>query len=336
MDTKELKNTYKIIQNKLASCQNEKRNIVLKKTTKRTLLQESQHVLQNHLVNALTENLKKKKKISMDKNQENLKSIISSSSSITTNIENDSRESSPVNQQPINEFDMIKCHGWIMDRRVWIQVQSHALNTTETHIRCLPNKFIPETTCLNKCNNDEYQHLFLCFDLLPDIQINEIQSELRIYCNYKQGSQIYSSKTCLIEWFDEKNLMWFDLLSISSSQIVLQAYFPYYISVKNLQKITDSYQLNQLIKHSQPLNQEFLFIQNQFTLMKIDAKLINIYALSSTSISFILNILNNIELTSISKEISRDFIVSTSEYYVSPNYKTRAKVSLITSQLFAI
>jgi hypothetical protein len=70
--------------------------------------------------------------------------------------------------------------------------------------------------------------------------------------------------------------------------------------------------------------------------MKIDAKLINIYALSSTSISFILNILNNIELTSISKEISRDFIVSTSEYYVSPNYKTRAKVSLITSQLFAI
>ena len=63
----------------------------------------------------------------MDKNQENLKSIISSSSSITTNIENDSRESSPVNQQPINEFDMIKCHGWIMDRRVWIQVQSHAL-----------------------------------------------------------------------------------------------------------------------------------------------------------------------------------------------------------------
>lgn len=60
----------------------------------------------------------------MDKNQGNLKSIISFP---TTNIGNESREASPVNQQPISGFDMVKCHGWIMNRRVWIQVQGQAL-----------------------------------------------------------------------------------------------------------------------------------------------------------------------------------------------------------------
>lgn len=65
----------------------------------------------------------KKKRISMDKNQGNLKSIISSSA----DIENESKDISPANPQSINGFDMVKCHGWIMNRRVWIQVLGHAL-----------------------------------------------------------------------------------------------------------------------------------------------------------------------------------------------------------------
>ncbi|CEP10266.1 hypothetical protein [Parasitella parasitica] len=105
---------------------------------------------------------------------------------------------------------MVKCYGWIMNsRRVWLQAQGHALNTTQAHICCLPNKFIPETAKLNRRNSDEPQHLFLCFELLPDVQVGDLQAELRAYCSYTQGSQTFSSETCAIEWLDETDLSWF-------------------------------------------------------------------------------------------------------------------------------
>lgn len=80
-----------------------------------------------------------------------------------------------------------------------------------TRLCCLPNRCLPETTCLNKCNNDEYQRLFLCFDLLPDARVEDIQSTLRTYCSYQLGTQTLSTETCLIEWLDEKNLSWFGM-----------------------------------------------------------------------------------------------------------------------------
>lgn len=94
-----------------------------------------------------------------------------------------------------------------------IPVYRHA-NVQQTHLCCLPNRFLPETTCLNKCSNAEYQRLFLCFDLLPDTCIDDVQSELRIYCNYQQGTQTLSTETCLIEWLDGKNLSWFGMFCV--------------------------------------------------------------------------------------------------------------------------
>ncbi|KAI8642392.1 hypothetical protein BD408DRAFT_416712 [Parasitella parasitica] len=204
MDTTQLKNTYKIIQDKLRSCQNEKRNITTRKATKRTLLQESHYVLQNHLVNALTENVTKIKRISLDKDQGALIPIIpNSSSSGGGGI--DIKDTLPAQQA--HGFTIIKCRGWFINRRVWLQAQGHALNITQAHICCLPNKFIPETAHLNKCSSDGPQHLFLCFDLLPDVRVGDIQSELRAYCSYRQASQPFSSETCAIEWLED--LSWF-------------------------------------------------------------------------------------------------------------------------------
>ncbi|KAL7310437.1 hypothetical protein PS15m_009941 [Mucor circinelloides] len=331
--TAELKHTYRIIQKKLDACQKQKRLIVQKKTVKRTLLQESQHVLQNHLVHALTENMPRKQRILLDNQQDNLIPIFSSG---TTAFRGSQVQSNTAPDQPNHGYEMVQCRGWIMDRRVWLQATCHALhaNVQQTHLCCLPNRFLPETTCLNKCSNAEYQRLFLCFDLLPDTCIDDVQSELRIYCNYQQGTQTLSTETCLIEWLDGKNLSWFDSLSISSSQVILQAYFPCQISVKNV----DAYHFNQLMKHSQPLNDLFSYIQDHHTLIQIRANnAIAIYALNYTSLSFIVRLLgSNAKMTSITKDATRNLVVSTSEYYVSPNYKTRARVSLMTSQLFAI
>ncbi|KAL7324589.1 hypothetical protein PS15p_209763 [Mucor circinelloides] len=211
--TAELKHTYRIIQKKLAACQKQKRLIVQKKTVKRTLLQESQHVLQNHLVHALTENMPRKQRILLDNQQDNLIPIFSSG---TTAFRGSQVQSNTAPDQPNHGYEMVQCRGWIMDRRVWLQATCHALhaNVQQTHLCCLPNRFLPETTCLNKCSNAEYQRLFLCFDLLPDTCIDDVQSELRIYCNYQQGTQTLSTETCLIEWLDGKNLSWFGMFCV--------------------------------------------------------------------------------------------------------------------------
>ncbi|KAL0138002.1 hypothetical protein V8B55DRAFT_1439343 [Mucor lusitanicus] len=217
----ELERTYRIIQDKLAACQAQKRLIVQKKTVKRTLLQESQHVLQNHLVYALTENMPKKQRISLDNQQDNLIPIVSSS---TTSSQKPSITITTTTTAAQHDYQIVKCRGWLMDRRVWLQATCHALQQTSVQhaqLCCVPNRFLPETTCLNRCNSDAYQqHLFLCFDLLPDTQPDDItqQSTLRVYCRYQQqqpqGTQTLSTETCLIEWLDGKNLSWFGMFFI--------------------------------------------------------------------------------------------------------------------------
>ncbi|CAO3638086.1 unnamed protein product [Mucor fragilis] len=281
----ELKRTYRIIQDKLAACQKQKRLIVQKKTAKRTLLQESQHVLQKHLVHALTENMPKKQCISLDNQQDNLMPIVSPSAAASSPSRIQPTASKSEQQQ--QGCEMVQCRGWIMDRRVWLQATCHVAQASVQHTRlcCLPNRCLPETTCLNKCNNDEYQRLFLCFDLLPDARVEDIQSTLRTYCSYQLGTQTLSTETCLIEWLDEKNLSWFDSLSISTSQVILQAYFPCQISVKNV----DAYHFNQLMKHSQPLNDQFSFIQDHCALIQLRASTsATVYTLKYTTLYFIM------------------------------------------------
>ncbi|KAL9541914.1 hypothetical protein PS6_010069 [Mucor atramentarius] len=122
--TAELKHTYRIIQKKLDACQKQKRLIVQKKTVKRTLLQESQHVLQNHLVHALTENMPRKQRILLDNQQDNLIPIFSSG---TTAFRGSQVQSNTAPDQPNHGYEMVQCRGWIMDRRVWLQATCHAL-----------------------------------------------------------------------------------------------------------------------------------------------------------------------------------------------------------------
>ncbi|KAL9559301.1 hypothetical protein MBANPS3_000475 [Mucor bainieri] len=125
--TQELKHTYQIIQDKLAACQKQKRLIVQKKTVKRTLLQESQHVLQNHLVYALTENMPKKQRISLDGHQkDNLIPIVSSPAAPALESGNQIHTSTE-HQQQQHGYEIQICRGWIMDRRVWLQATCHAL-----------------------------------------------------------------------------------------------------------------------------------------------------------------------------------------------------------------
>ncbi|GAN07473.1 hypothetical protein MAM1_0162d06970 [Mucor ambiguus] len=89
------------------------------------LLQESQRVLQNHLVHALTENMPRKQRISLDNQQDNLMPIVSSTAASSSSQIQSSTAAAPEQQQ--HGYEIMQCRGWIMNRRVWLQATCHAL-----------------------------------------------------------------------------------------------------------------------------------------------------------------------------------------------------------------